>query len=162
MSKKSKKFTVPEFKTWLEGIMQFQNPEWSPNREQWEEIYSKIMDLKEPVTKEKMSLNQSTMDEINDIVYFHISDTLMNKMGNVMAQQRQPQPSILQPQPQLQPQPNMYQNPQQPPTQPNNADDLANTSLSELKKRQEDAASGVTRHKLPDRVDDSSLPEDFV
>lgn len=45
--KKSKsKLTVQEFQTWLEGIMEFQDSDWSPNKEQWVAIYDKIMNLK--------------------------------------------------------------------------------------------------------------------
>lgn len=157
MSKKAKKFTVPEFKTWLEGIMQFQNEDWSPNREQWEEIYSKIMDLKEPVNKEKSSLTEAALDEINNIVYYHITDTLRDQL-----RQNTPQPQQLLHNPQ---QP-LQQPPQQPPQPPSDSSGMENLSLSDLKRQAEEKASGVggqqASHSLPDHTDSASLPDDFV
>jgi len=159
MNKKTKKkFTVPEFKTWLTGIMQFQNKDWSPNREQWEEIYSKIMDLKEPVNREKLSLTDSALDEINNIVYYHITDALKEKISQ---QLQQPQPHTQPIMGQQTPIPNPNPNPN---LQPDS--NLANVSLSELKKQAEEKASAIgsqqSSHKLPDQIESNIIPEDYV
>lgn len=175
MTKKTKKkFTVPEFKTWLEGIMQFQDDNWSPNRDQWDEIYEKIMNLKEPVNKEKMSLTDSALDEINGIVYDQIREAFSNF--------RPPQQMHPQPQPQNQPLQVGHSQPLNPPgtanpsagsvdpnqleplKQPNPAGGLEDIGLEQLKKRQEErhqqvGQSGAASHKLPD-VD--GMPEDFA
>jgi len=155
MAKRAKKkFTVPEFKTWLDGIMQFQDDDWSPNREQWEEIYAKIMDLKEPVNKEKMGLTDASLDEVNGIVYDQVREALATFNPSKLAPPAQPQADPWQ---------NPYPNPQPPPSNPN---DLANKGLSELHKKyreeQEQIAAGGGNHKLPDRVDDGSIPNDFA
>lgn len=161
--KNQKKFTVAEFKTWLEGIMQFQNDDWSPNREQWDEIYSKIMNLKEPVNKEKMGLNANAIDEINDIVYFHITDTLRNQMPHSQQPQQPQQNFGMAPQQQIHNQPQMDQNTNYN-SQPSAG--MENLSLSEIKKRAEEKASGIggqqATHKLPDHTNNAQTPEDFV
>jgi hypothetical protein len=152
MSKKKKKFTVPEFKTWLEGIMQFQDDDWSPTREQWDEIYDKIMNLKEPVNKEKVGLNEPTLDEINDIVYNNLIE-LKNSMNNQPINHGVNSPQ------------GMDQNfPQSPPQfnpPPAEGNELANKSLSEIRQEAEQRQNSVGNHKLPDH-DDASLPNDFV
>lgn len=64
--KKSKaKLTVQEFQTWLEGIMEFQDSDWSPNKEQWIAIYDKIMNLKVE-TGNTVNLSANSMKEIVD------------------------------------------------------------------------------------------------
>lgn len=153
MTKRKKKFTVPEFKTWLDGIMQFQDKEWSPTREQWEEIYEQIMNLKEPVNKEKMSLTDTALDEINGIVY----DNMREMMANMPRPHMAPPPQHPQPQPQDadgQPAPQMI-----PPSGDGNA--LANKSLSELRREAEEKHNAVGGEKLPD-VMDGSIPNDYV
>lgn len=166
MTKKAKKkFTVPEFKTWLEGIMQFQNDDWSPNREQWDEIYEKIMNLKEPVNKEKIGLNDSALDDINDIVHERNESVLnrLDQLGHLVSSRMQ----------------GASQNPnlssmgapvppenQQALQQPVPAGGLENKSLSELKKEYEEqqmnvAGGHTSKHKLPD-LQHAGNPDDFV
>lgn len=69
MSKKSQKtakLTIKEFQTWLEGIMEFQKPDWSPNNEQWSAIYDKIMNLKQEASTSTISA--PSMNRIEEIV----------------------------------------------------------------------------------------------
>lgn len=163
---KKKKFTVPEFKTWLEGIMQFQKDDWSPTREQWDEIYDKIMNLKEPVNKEKTTLNDSSLDEIHQIVYNDVNDIMsrtMTQMQNQMMQQQH-----MHPVPQ-QNDPNFGFNTGQANPAPTNTagEELANKSFKELQKEYEDRQMSISngtspsnaQHKLPDA---DGPPEDFV
>jgi hypothetical protein len=163
MTTKKKKFTVPEFKTWLEGIMQFQNKDWSPTREQWDEIYDKIMNLKEPVNKTKIDLTDSSLDEINAIIYENLQElnNQMRQVQNVSA--FQPQNTGQQPYPQ------QPQQPHQPgghapvnPAPPSGGNGLENVPLSELKKDYESRQQGISggTHKLPDV--EEGPPDDFV
>jgi hypothetical protein len=41
----SNKITVKEFKDWLGGVLDFQDENWIPNKEQWEKILNKINQL---------------------------------------------------------------------------------------------------------------------
>lgn len=168
MTKKTKKkFTVPEFKTWLEGIMQFQDDDWSPNREQWEEIYEKIMNLKEPVSREKMALTENALDEINGIVYDQIREAFSQ---HSFPQPHAPTSAPLQPGNYNTPGPidpaaAAAAAPAQPPSNPT-PDGLENKSLSELKELTEkkEQALGVqsdAQHKLPD-TNKPGIPDDFV
>lgn len=52
MSKKktkteTSKMSLQEFKSWLKGIMEFQDDSWTPRPEQWRSIVDKIMDLED-------------------------------------------------------------------------------------------------------------------
>jgi len=78
MTKKTKtkaKLTIKEFQTWLEGIMEFQSDDWSPNKEQWNAIYDRIMNLKQEsgsVILSAQSMNQ--LDEKFEEVKEFIND----------------------------------------------------------------------------------------
>lgn len=66
MAKKQKaKLTIKEFQTWLEGIMEFQSSDWSPNKEQWDSIYDRIMNLKQE-TNPTVNLSTQSMNQINE------------------------------------------------------------------------------------------------
>lgn len=164
MSKKKKKFTVPEFKTWLEGIMQFQDSDWSPNREQWDEIYQKIMDLKEPVNREKMGLNDPALDEIAEIVRYNVDEGLKH-FAPRMAHSHNPAPHNPAPHNSAGGEPDPWRNigNNGPAPAPSG---IENKSLSELREEAERNHNSVGGqgggHRLPDRVDDASVPEDFV
>ena len=41
------KWTLSQFKSWLEGVEEMQGDEWSPNFEQWKKIRAKIVQLEE-------------------------------------------------------------------------------------------------------------------
>lgn len=40
-----KRITIPEFKSWLEGVMELQAEDWAPNAEQWKKIKTRIFSL---------------------------------------------------------------------------------------------------------------------
>lgn len=50
---RKQKVSIQELKFWLSGILEFQDKEWTPNKEQWENIKTKIFDLEEPEPPEK-------------------------------------------------------------------------------------------------------------
>lgn len=50
-NKKTKKVTVPQLKSWIEGAMEFNDDEWSPSAEQWKKIVEMIMNLEEEVVE---------------------------------------------------------------------------------------------------------------
>lgn len=58
--KTTKKITVKEIKFWLEGITEFQSPDWVPNAEQWNTVKEKIMSLQEEPSAPVSSLTAST------------------------------------------------------------------------------------------------------
>jgi hypothetical protein len=77
MSKKSKskaKLSVQEFQTWLQGIMEFQDNDWSPNAEQWNAIYEKIMNLKAESTV--MNISAQGLRDVREIVQEELYDNL--------------------------------------------------------------------------------------
>lgn len=43
---KQSSMTLVEFKSWLNGLMEFQDENWAPSPEQWRSIIDKIMNLK--------------------------------------------------------------------------------------------------------------------
>lgn len=48
MSKrKAKDFTIVELKRWLEGLMEFQEKNWVPTKQQWDTVVKKIMATQE-------------------------------------------------------------------------------------------------------------------
>lgn len=47
---KVKKRTLEEFKSWLDGMQEFQEPTWTPNYEQWSHIKDSISVIIEPET----------------------------------------------------------------------------------------------------------------
>lgn len=42
MSAEEKKLTINEFKMWLQGVEEMQQPDWIPDARQWEKIRQKI------------------------------------------------------------------------------------------------------------------------
>jgi len=155
---KGKKFTVSEFQTWLDGIMEFQESGWSPSPEQWKAIYQKIQNLKEPPqTPRKVSVDDSSIEEIVEEVTRVIPDIShvdFELLGNVLQaifnQMRQGVTVAAAPT-------QRNQNPTGPsimsgdhgdpdqnlaPPPPVQGDNLANMSLSELRKRQGQIPSG--------------------
>ena len=46
--KKPDPMTVVEFKSYLQGIIDFSGDDWAPNKTQWKKIYDIIQELKEP------------------------------------------------------------------------------------------------------------------
>ena len=42
MAKKKNEISVSEFKSWISGIQDMQEDDWTPNKQQWEKIRSKI------------------------------------------------------------------------------------------------------------------------
>jgi hypothetical protein len=46
-TKLAKNMTISQFKAWLQGIVEFQQAEWVPNKEQWDTIYQKIQTLED-------------------------------------------------------------------------------------------------------------------
>jgi hypothetical protein len=55
-----KRYTVKEFKTWIEGISEFQPADWCPDAAQWKIIREKIGNLNDEVEVRRVSNNQST------------------------------------------------------------------------------------------------------
>lgn len=51
MARKSKKQTLAEFQAFLQGIVEIQPDEWTPDATQWKMIYEKILNIKEPVAE---------------------------------------------------------------------------------------------------------------
>ena len=47
-TKKPEPMTVVEFKSYLQGIIDFSGADWSPNKAQWKKIYDIIQNLKDP------------------------------------------------------------------------------------------------------------------
>jgi len=54
--KATKKYTLNEFKAWLEGIEEIQPNDWSPDASQWEMIRSKIIAIVPEVIEKKVSV----------------------------------------------------------------------------------------------------------
>jgi hypothetical protein len=42
MAKKKNEISVSEFKSWISGIQDMQEDDWTPNKQQWEKIRGKI------------------------------------------------------------------------------------------------------------------------
>lgn len=150
---KGKKFTVSEFQTWLDGIMEFQESGWSPSPEQWKAIYQKIQNLKEPPqSPKKVTIDDSSIEEIVDEVSRVVPDLggvdfdlLMNLVNAIANQMRQG--ATVPPQQQYpagasgdNPRSDQHSTVQmRPPVQ---GDELANIPLSELRKQQGQLPSG--------------------
>jgi len=141
---KGKKFTVSEFQTWLDGIMEFQESGWSPSAEQWKAIYQKIQNLKEPPQSPRtVKVDASSISEIVDGIAQTIPDIghvdfelMTNVLNAIFSQIRQGA--------------NFGQMPHSTPTNtggsgqnmplqrppPVQGDDLANIPLSKLREQQ--------------------------
>lgn len=83
MTKKKKhksktKITINEFQTWLEGIMEFQDDDWSPNNEQWNAIYERIMNLKD-ATNNSVNISKQSINEI-------VNETRSEIYNNIIAE----------------------------------------------------------------------------
>jgi len=152
---KGKKFTVSEFQTWLDGIMEFQESGWSPSPEQWKAIYQKIQNLKEPPQNpRKVIVDDSSIETMVSEMSRYIPDLgnvdfeSMNNVLNTILNQ-------------------MRQNNQSPTTGgvPNNStppvrgEDLANIPLSELRKQRADIPSTRGTEEV---ILDSRVGDEFV
>jgi len=142
MAIKNKKFSVSEFQTWLDGIMEFQESGWSPTPEQWKSIYQKIQNLKEPVlTPRKVSIDDDSRSEMVDEILQSIPDIsgvdfeLMSNVLNAILNQMRQGATVTPPQPHQQ-QPQQVNPNTLAPTAAVPGNDLANLSLSELKRQQ--------------------------
>lgn len=81
MSNKTKsksRLSVQEFQTWLQGIMEFQSSDWSPNAEQWVAIYDKIMNLKNEDTVSTSNISAASLRKIEDAVEEIVEGKLRN------------------------------------------------------------------------------------
>jgi len=60
--------SLTEFKSWLNGLMEFQDDTWAPTPEQWRAIVDKIMKLKdsEPIKHQSVHIRQTPDNFIND------------------------------------------------------------------------------------------------
>lgn len=58
-----KKVSVKELKYWLRGILEFQDANWVPNKEQWNNILNKIFNLDELEIHENNFIKESTPSE---------------------------------------------------------------------------------------------------
>lgn len=77
MSNKQKtkqRLSVQEFQTWLQGIMEFQSSDWSPNAEQWAAIFEKIMNLKTEETVATVNVSATSLKKIETM----LGDSLRN------------------------------------------------------------------------------------
>lgn len=89
-AKSKPRLSVQEFQTWLQGIMEFQNDDWSPNPQQWNAIYDKIMNLKTDETVSTTNISASSIRKIEDVV----QEQLRNFRGSsVAAEERYENPS---------------------------------------------------------------------
>lgn len=75
--------SLTEFKSWLNGLMEFQDDTWAPTPEQWRAIVDKIMKLKdsEPTKQQPVHSRQTTDNFIND--------NFINDNNSSSTQQRQ-------------------------------------------------------------------------
>lgn len=67
-TKSKPRLSVQEFQTWLQGIMEFQSDDWSPNPEQWNAIYDKIMNLKTDETVMTTNVSAASLRKIEDLL----------------------------------------------------------------------------------------------
>lgn len=67
-SKSKQRLSVQEFQTWLQGIMEFQSPEWSPNAEQWAAIFDKIMNLKNEDSVSTSNISAASLRKIEECI----------------------------------------------------------------------------------------------
>lgn len=148
---KNKKFTVSEFQTWLDGIMEFQESGWSPSAEQWKAIYQKIQNLKEPPqSPRKVAIEEGSIEEIVEEVVRYIPDfssvdfeLMQNMVQTIVNSLRQGRPVAVAPS-NTETDPNSTNhNPTPPqvstnlePAPPVQGADLANLSLSQIKEQQ--------------------------
>lgn len=148
MSKKPKtkaKLSIQEFQTWLQGIMEFQDDNWSPNIEQWNAIYDKIMNLK--VDTPTANISAASLREIAEV----IEDSMPNFNQPSAYQHQQPSQPLVEGNDFIQ-QPEQYQ----PPVQ---------LSEEELQQKIEKAKSGtaITPIKTKDiDTSDGSYKSDFI
>lgn len=76
--KTKSRLSVQEFQTWLQGIMEFQSPDWSPNAEQWAAIFDKIMNLKVEDSVSTSNISSLSLRKIEDL----LNETLEGKLKN--------------------------------------------------------------------------------
>lgn len=60
--KMQKKITVPELRSWLEGVQELQGDDWTPTPDQWKKILAKIANLQE--NQEIIQSTHKAFDEI--------------------------------------------------------------------------------------------------
>lgn len=80
-AKSKPRLSVQEFQTWLQGIMEFQNDDWSPNPQQWSAIYDKIMNLKTDETVSTTNISAASIRKIEDV----LQEQLRNFRGSSVA-----------------------------------------------------------------------------
>lgn len=80
-TKSKPRLSVQEFQTWLQGIMEFQSDDWSPNPEQWNAIYDKIMNLKTDDTVITTNVSAASLRKIEDL----LEEQLRNFKGSSVA-----------------------------------------------------------------------------
>lgn len=73
-TKSKPRLNVQEFQTWLQGIMEFQSEDWSPNPEQWNAIYDKIMNLKTDDTAITTNISAASLRKIQDLLQEQIKN----------------------------------------------------------------------------------------
>lgn len=81
MSNKPKtksRLSVQEFQTWLQGIMEFQSPDWSPNAEQWNAIFDKIMNLKTEETTPTVNVSATSIKKLESSMEEILRESLRN------------------------------------------------------------------------------------
>jgi len=108
--KTKSKLSVQEFQTWLQGIMEFQSADWSPNAEQWAAIFDKIMNLKSDDTV--------TTTNISAVSIRKIEDMLENKLRNFNNAPQVAEHYDQRPPRSQQPTPGLFDDAQENPTQP--------------------------------------------
>ena len=139
--KTKSKLTVQEFQTWLQGIMEFQSPDWSPNKEQWEAIYDKIMNLKAESTT--VNLSASSVRDIVDAVSEEMPNFNNPPASNPYYNQPHGEPRILEEKPieEFGAGGQAHNNAQ--PMEVIPAEELPNLSQEEIQRRIEEAKSGT-------------------
>lgn len=151
-TKSKPRLSVQEFQTWLQGIMEFQSDDWSPNPEQWNAIYEKIMNLKMDDSVSTSNVSAASLRKIEDLLEEHLRDF---KNASVAAgdhyRNPSPQPPRMQP---AQPTGGgILDDPQPEPTQPSggimpgqeliSADEFPQLAPEEIQERIKNAKDGV-------------------
>lgn len=109
-SKTKVKLTVQEFQTWLQGIMEFQDSDWSPNPEQWNAIFDKIMNLKVEEGVSTSNISAASLKKIEEILKKNITSNSIYDSYQQEQYQMTRTPSA----PLLAPEPTTNQTPMQP------------------------------------------------
>lgn len=84
----SNEITIKDFQNWLDGVVEFQDEDWTPNPEQWEKILDKIGKLVDSEPKQQESFRRGAPQQISRLNQPH------QQMPHRPPMQQEPLPEV--------------------------------------------------------------------